>query len=130
MAFVRSSTVVIGGSRVRTSLGQGAFRADSDLDVGFGNLTVSQAGRVIRAANHLGPLTLEATKIVPGNQTSSIPRIQTPKEFFQRSGIRGPSDPLAGQPFHASGSYTFYPNGDIMMYPPGGTAAVLLAGSY
>ena len=40
-AFRRDSTVVIGGSRARFAFGQGAYRPDSDLDVGFGSLSAS-----------------------------------------------------------------------------------------
>src|SRR5258707_11459226 len=94
-AFCRNSTVVVGGSRVRASFGSGAFRSDSDLDVGFGSLSVSQAGRVVRRASSLGPLQLESTRIVPGNQTQDIPLILSPEEFFQRSGIRSAADPHA-----------------------------------
>jgi len=129
-AFRRGSTVVLGGSRVRASFGVGTHRPDSDLDVGFGSLTVSQAGRVIRRVSSLGPLQLETTRIVPGNQTPEIPLIQSPEEFFQRSGIRVGRDPLAGQPFAASGSYTFHPDGSITVYPPGGPPLVLALGSY
>src|SRR5438105_84703 len=76
-AFRRQSTVVIGGSRVRASFGAGTFRPDSDLDVGFGRLTVSQAARVIARISQMGPLVLETTRIVPGNQTPAIPLIQS-----------------------------------------------------
>jgi hypothetical protein len=120
----------MGGSRVRTSFGLGTFRPDSDLDVGFGCLTVSQAGRVIQRVSRVGPLQLETTKIVPGNQTPSIPLIQNPEEFFQRSGIRAANDPQAGQPFQPSGSYTFHPDGSITVYPPGGIPNVLPSGGY
>jgi hypothetical protein len=128
--FRRNSTVVIGGSRVRAAFGQGTYRPDSDLDVGFGSLSISQAARVIQRVSAMGPLRLETTKIVPGNQTPGIPLIQSPEEFFQRSGIRSPRDPLAGQPFLPSGSYTFHPDGSITVYPPGGTPTVMQPGSY
>ena len=120
-AYRRNSTVVIGGSRVRAAFGQGAFQPDSDLDVGFGSLSTAQAGRVIQKVTILGPLVLEKTRIVPGNQTPAIPKIQSPEEFFQRTGIRPAGDPMAGQPFVASGSYTFHPDGTITIWPPGGT---------
>ena len=124
-AFRRNSTVVIGGSRVRASFGQGGYRPDSDLDVGFGSLTVAQAARIIARITALGPLQLETTRIVPGNQTPSIPLIQSPEEFFQRSGIRSAADPQAGQPFGPSGSYTFHPDGSITVYPPTGVRVVI-----
>jgi hypothetical protein len=124
-AFRRNSTVVIGGSRVRAAFGSGAYRTDSDLDVGFGSLTVSQAARIIVRITSIGPLQLETTRIVPGNQTPSIPSIQSPEEFFQRSGIRTAADPQAGQPFGPSGSYTFHPDGSITVYPPAGVPVVI-----
>ena len=129
-AFARNSSVVIGGSRIRYALGKGVYRMDSDLDVGFGSLTRSQAGRIITLLNALGPLVLEKTRIVPGNQTVHIPMIVSPEEFFQRSGIRGPADPMAGQPFEASGSYSFHPDGSITVTPPGGPAMVLPVGTF
>ena len=129
-AYRRQSTVVIGGSRVRASFGKGTHRADSDLDVGFGSLSTSQAGRIIRLVSAVGPLQLETTKIVPGNQTPAIPLIQSPEEFFQRSGTRSASDPQAGRTFDPSGSYTFHPDGSITVYPPGGSPSLLPAGSY
>jgi hypothetical protein len=98
----------------------GTFRPDSDLDVGFGSLTVSQVARIVVRISSIGPLQLETTRIVPGNQTPNIPLIQSPEEFFQRSGIRAPGDPQAGLPFNASGSYTFHPDGSITVFPPGG----------
>lgn len=44
--FSRDTSVVLGGSRVR-----GNFNGQSDLDVGFGNLTERQAQRVIKSIN-------------------------------------------------------------------------------
>jgi hypothetical protein len=129
-AFRRNSTVVIGGSRVSASFGIAQCRSDSDLDVGFGSLSVGQAGRIINRVTQMGPLTLETTRIVPGNQTPGIPPIQSAEEFFQRSGIRPIRDPRAGQPFGPSGSYTFHPDGSITVFPPGGALTVLLPGSY
>jgi hypothetical protein len=113
-AFQRGSSVVIGGSRVR-----GDYTPISDLDVGFGNLTRSQAKRVISRVSKAGPLQLERMPIVPGFQSTSVPQIQTPEEFFQRSGIRGPTDPKAGQAFAPSGSITAKPDGAIVVIPPG-----------
>lgn len=129
-AFRRQSTVVIGGSRVRASFGSGTFRPDSDLDVGFGSLSKAQAGRIIQRVSKTGPLELEKTRIVPGNQSAGIPMISTPEEFFQRSGTRPGTDPRAGQPFSASGSYTFHPDGSITLYPPGGVPNVLVQGTF
>jgi hypothetical protein len=129
-AFRRQSSVVIGGSRARVTFSQGICRADSDLDVGFGSLTVAQANRVISLVSRMGPLVLERTRIVPGNRTTQIPLIQSPEEFFQRTGIRSGNDPLAGQTFGPSGSYTFHPDGSITVYPPGGSPTLMAPGSY
>jgi hypothetical protein len=129
-AFRRHSTVVMGGSRVRAAFGQGSFRADSDLDVGFGSLSVGQAGRIIHRVSAMGPLQLEKTRIVPGNQTPGIPLIQSPEEFFQRSGTRSGSDPLAGHSYTPSGSYTFHPDGSITEFAPGGVPKVMPPGGY
>jgi hypothetical protein len=129
-AFRRNSTVVIGGSRARVTFGLGVFRPDSDLDVGFGNLTSNQAGRIIRLVSKVGPLELEKTRFVPGNQTANIPLVQSPEEFFQRSGTRSGNDPNAGQPFGPSGSYTFCRDGSIVIIPPGGNPTTLLSGSF
>jgi hypothetical protein len=129
-AFWRNSTVVIGGSRVRFSFGIGSCRPDSDLDVGFGSLSPAQTGKLIKRVSRMGPLQLETTKIIPGNQTPNFPLIQSPEEFFQRSGIRGGLDPHAGQSFGPSGSYTFHPDGSITVNPPGGVPTTMLPGSF
>jgi RHS repeat-associated protein len=106
-AFERDSSVVFGGSRVRGDAGP-----DSDLDVGFGSLSKAQAAKIIKQATAAGPLPLEKTQIVPGNQTDHIPTIQSPEEFFGRSGQR--SDPgRQGEPFTPSGSITYGPDGSI-----------------
>jgi RHS repeat-associated protein len=107
-AFKRGSSVVFGGSRVRGNSTEG-----SDLDVGFGSLSTAQAGKIIKAASQEGPLSLEKTQIVPGNKTDVIPTIQTPEEFFARSGTRSDRDAKAGQPFTPSGSITYNPNGTV-----------------
>jgi RHS repeat-associated protein len=106
-AFDRDSSVVFGGSRVRGNAGP-----NSDLDVGFGSLSKAQAGKIIKQASDAGPLALEKTQIVPGNGTSNLPTIQSPEEFFSRSGQR--SDPgRQGEPFSPSGSLTYNPDGSI-----------------
>ncbi len=113
-AYKRESTVVIGGSRVR-----GNFRSDSDLDVGYGSLSKSQAQKLKSQASQIGPLRIDRTPIVPGFESSSVPKIYTPEEFFQRWGARGPGDPNAGLLYTPSGSITLYPDGAIMTLPPG-----------
>ncbi len=119
-AFKKDSSVVIGGSRIR-----GNFNSGSDLDVGFGNLTANQAGKIVDTINKqakknpgLEFLNLERTRIVPGNSTKSISKIDTPEEFFQRSGTRTPPDPRSPESFFPSGSVTLLPNGTIKILPP------------
>ena len=111
-AFSRGSSVVFGGSRVR-----GNYGVDSDVDVGFGGLTSSQAGKIIQKVNKIAAvdptfLKMEETRIVPGNETPRIPKIISPEEFFDRSGVRVPED-KGGAPFAGSGSHTYSPNGSI-----------------
>jgi YD repeat-containing protein len=113
-AFDRKSSVVFGGSRVR-----GNYRPDSDLDVGFGSLTTGQARRLLNKAQAAGGLNLEETLIVPGNETAAIPRISSPEEFFQRSGVRVAPDKRAGERFGPSGSITANLNGTITVIRPG-----------
>lgn len=114
-AFSRKSSVVFGGSRIR-----GNYIPTSDLDVGFGQLTSSQAGKIIKSNNAIfdagkteGWLKMETTKIIPGNETKSIERITTPEDFFQRSGIRSAEDAKAGEAYGPSGSITVEPDGNI-----------------
>ena len=108
------TSVVFGGSRVR-----GDFGPESDLDVGFGSLTKSQARKILGKAEDTGGLPLEKTLIVPGNKTRSIPEIRTPEEFFQRSGTRVAPDHRAGESFIPSGSITVRPDGSIVFTPGG-----------
>ncbi len=112
----RNSSVVIGGSRVR-----GNHRPDSDLDVGYGNMSSTQAKKVNDKVSNHGPLKLEETRIVPGYESEVIPKITTPEEFFQRSGVRGLRDPKAGQPYAPSGSITVTPQGEVIIIPAGAT---------
>lgn len=114
-AFSRNSSVIFGGSRIR-----GNYTLTSDLDVGFGQLTSSQAGKIIKSNNAIfdagkieGWLKMETTKIIPGNETKSIERITTPEDFFQRSGVRSAEDAKAGEAYGPSGSITVEPDGNI-----------------
>lgn len=112
-AFGKGSNVVVGGSRVR-----GDHTVTSDLDVGFDGVNANQSGKLKSPVTKLGPLKLEPTQIVPGNETGAIAEIQSAGEFFQRSGIRGPKDAKAGQPYFPSGSITFEPTGEIHILGP------------
>lgn len=115
-AYKRNSSVVLGGSRIR-----GDYKPDSDLDVGFGNLSRGQAKRTIKKVNKKGPLNLEShIQIVPGHKTNYVPEIKSPEEFFQRAGIRistGRTDPREGEPYLPSGSITVTPDGEIIVIP-------------
>ena len=84
----KNTSIVIGGSRVRSNCTD-----SSDIDIGYGNLSVNQTGKTNKkiardSQNIEGSLDLENTIIFPGNCTSKIPVVQTPEEFFQREGIR------------------------------------------
>lgn len=72
-----------------------------------------------RFSLELNFLNLEKTRIVPGNETASIKKIETPEEFFQRSGTRSDADPKAGEPYTPSGSVTANPDGSLVIIPPG-----------
>lgn len=116
-AFSRGSSAVFGGSRVR-----GNFHDGSDLDVGFGSLSASQAGKVLdKAAAVPGGLPVEQTKIVPGNTPPNIPTIKSPEDFFMSSGTRSGGDPRAGQPYTPSGYTSYGPDGSITQCTPDGT---------
>lgn len=117
-AFKRGSSAVFGGSRVR-----GDFTPESDVDVGFGSLTNNQANKLIKKVNGVADndpswLRMEETKIIPGNETPNIPRIESPEEFFARSGNRQPDD-KGGAPYTPSGSHTYAPDGSISSRCPG-----------
>ena len=112
-AFEKESSVVLGGSRIR-----GTSHLASDLDVGFSNLTPNQAAKLTGKVSKAGPLQLETTRIVPGNETANIPKIISPEEFFQRVGIRAAADAKAGQVFLPSGSLTVTP-GKMTFIPAG-----------
>jgi len=114
-ASKRNSSAVFGGSRVR-----GDFKPNSDLDVGFGNLSEKQASRIIKQINKSGfNISLEELTIVPGKTTKTIQKIQTPEEFFQRSGIRDGGDLRKGEKYLPSGSVTVTPDGRVIINPPG-----------
>ena len=114
--------VVLGGSRVRSYFGEGTFRPDSDLDIGFNSkMKNHQVDGILDAFDAQGPLQSErGIRIFSGNKPPSG-RIDSPQEFFQRSGVRGPFPPeRAGEPFGPSGFISFHPDGTITIVPPGG----------
>lgn len=113
--------VVLGGSRIRSFFGQGTFRLDSDLDIGFAaKMKNHQIDNILDSFDASGVLKSERQiKIFSGNKPLSGP-IVSPQEFFQRSGFRGPLPPeRAGEPFAPSGYISFHPNGTITIVPPG-----------
>ena len=118
-ANAKGSSTVFGGSRVR-----GNYRADSDLDVGFGNLSTGQAKKLVNKANRLRGLHIEdGISIVPGNSTRNIKVIKSPEEFFSRSGFRTDGlhkfDPRRiFRPFKPSGSISVLPDGTIKVIKP------------
>lgn len=119
IVFSKDSSLVIGGSRIR-----GDFHSESDIDIGFGGLNANQAGKLLKKLNSQyskqeGFLTLESTRITPGNSTPTIKTIKSAEEFFQRSGMRVSPDPKAGQPYVPSGSITLLPDGMVTILPPG-----------
>jgi hypothetical protein len=114
--------VVLGGSRVRSYFGEGTFRPDSDLDIGFNaKMKNNQVDRILDSFDAEGPLQSErGIRIFSGNNPPSG-LIESPQEFFQRSGVRGPFPPeRAGEPFGPSGFISFHPDGTVTIVPPGG----------
>ncbi|MET1257446.1 hypothetical protein [Aliikangiella maris] len=112
--------VVIGGSRVRNFFGKGEFRLDSDLDIGFNaKMKNSQIDRILNSFDEAGDLVSErGVKIFAGNKPPSG-IIESPQEFFQRSGIREFPPSRAGEPFGPSGYISINPDGTITLVPPG-----------
>ena len=100
---------------------RGDFTPDSDLDIGFGNLNLNQAtkliGKIRKDARKGGGLKPEETKMVPGNKTDKIDEIQSPEEFFQRSGVRTEGR-RKGERFGPSGSLTLNPDGSVRLIIP------------
>ncbi|GLH39140.1 RHS repeat-associated core domain-containing protein [Pseudomonas moraviensis] len=120
-SYKKGTSVVIGGSRVR-----GDNHIGSDLDVGFGDINANKAGKLVKGLEKKfegkeGFLSLEQTRITPGNKTQNIEEIKSPEEFFQRSGTRSGQDQRAGEQYRASGSITLREDGTITLIPPGAT---------
>jgi hypothetical protein len=110
------TSVTFGGSRVR-----GNYGPASDVDIGFDELTMNQAtkliGKIRRNARETGGVMPEEFQIVPGRSVQGAAPIQSSAEFFQRSGIRT-AGPRAGEPFGPSGYVTFTPNGRVILVKP------------
>ncbi len=111
--------VVLGGSRVKSFFGKGEFRSSSDLDIGFNaKMKNSQIDRVLNSFDEAGELVSErGIKIFSGNKPPSGV-IESPQEFFQRSGIRDFPPERAGEPFGPSGYISISPDGTMTLVPP------------
>ena len=112
-ARARGTGVVFGGSRVSSHFGRGAFKPTSDLDIGFTEpLKTKHVKKILNKFDNAGPLKSErGIKITPEN-----PKIATPEEFFQRSGVRYKLDSKTF--FGPSGSITAYPDGRVTFISP------------
>ena len=132
-AFERGSRVTLGGSRVRAyhvsmgtpyTEGEVPFKDSSDLDVGYNRLNAprAQACGKQTAADMTGWLPVEEATIVPGN-TIGGKVIESPEEFFQRSGERSEFDLKRKNDgvthYYPSGSVTFDLEGNPTARPPG-----------
>jgi len=111
-----NTRVVFGGSRVRGNANMG-----SDLDVGvygFANNPLNKLIKAVneRASNGTFKLFLETTKIYEGNQTSAIPLIVSPEEFFLRTGMRAKTEDELKE-FTPSGFISIGADGTIVHVP-------------
>lgn len=129
-AFSRGSSVVLGGSRVKTLFsGKKSHREEgeiddkgefistaSDLDVGYGNLEGPQAVGINSQANKMGPPPIEQFVIIPGKESKTLGTIESAEEFFHRTGPRPQTDPKSKvEPIaKPSGSITYTPDGQIV----------------
>ena len=111
--------IVLGGSRIKSFFGKGEFRLDSDLDIGFNaKMKNNQIDRVLDSFDNAGELMSErGIKIFSGNKPPSG-LIESPQEFFQRSGIRDYPPSRAGELFGPSGYISVNPDGTITLVPP------------
>ncbi len=118
--------VVFGGSRIR---GAGQYKPTSDLDVGFhsterGTRNLEKVvQKVVKEANKKtvfpnGLQIEDGVKIYTKNQTPTISAIESPEEFFMRSGVRQAPDPKAGQAYNPSGYLSISPKGEVIRGVP------------
>jgi hypothetical protein len=133
-AFKRNSSVVLGGSRVKsyfkkTKLYREAneiqdmgeeMKAASDLDIGYGNLKPGSAGYINAEANKLGPPPIEQMIIMEGQNSPSFGTLPPPEQFFHKEGDRPARDPKSKIEPRAtpSGCITFAPDGTIQENGP------------
>ena len=73
-AFKKDTSVVIGGSQVR-----GDYTKSSDLDVGYGSLSKAKAQRINDKISDVGPLRISRTPIIPGFESKTVPKIESPR---------------------------------------------------
>jgi hypothetical protein len=123
-----NARVVFGGSRVR-----GTSRPESDLDLGFFGFGRNQVDKIIKKINSRNEqgvfsIPVETTKIYETNETPFIPRIQSPEEFFMRSGA-GWSSSGKMKDFTPSGFISIGMDGTILHVPPPGSLAAKVTDS-
>ncbi len=115
-AFERDSSVTLGGSRIR-----GNYTELSDLDAGFSNVSNGQYKRLIDGLNKMEGVKFEdGIKLIVGNETPNVPKIENMEEFFQRTGTRLRPDSSGSYVLNSSGSITITKDGTIKLIPPGG----------
>lgn len=133
-AFDRDSSVVLGGSRVKSYFKQAKLYREeneikhlgeelkkaSDLDIGYGNLGTGTVGHINDAANKLGPPPIEPTIIIEGKKSPTFGKLPAPEEFFHMEGPRPAKDPKSQIEPKAtpSGCITFAPDGTIQENGP------------
>jgi hypothetical protein len=133
-AFRRNSSVVLGGSRVKSYFKrQKLFREEneiqdmgeelkkaSDLDIGYGNLKPGSAGFINDTANKMGPPPIEQFIIMEGQKSPTFGPLPAPEEFFHMEGERPRDDPKSKIEPKAtpSGCITFAPDGTIQENGP------------
>jgi hypothetical protein len=126
-AFARGSTVVLGGSRVRSYFsGAPCYTADSDIDLGYSGLDKGQIGGVLAkfqkpdGTNPDGYLKLESFLIAPNRPLpGGGGTMASPEEFFHTRALRPSTDPkhTTERITSPSGSITCHPDGRIVESP-------------